>query len=165
MAKPPAYFDPSRTASNRLESASEAGSAFEMRPWGIPSHYSSQASMTMSAYGSRSMLSMYTPSMASYILPVVTDAPDFQKKPDDNWGFACCSLFCNPVFGLVAILLAGLFLETFLHLYTSMTNQHGRAFAPCLVGPRFDSWSSQTTLSNARHIKGNSMQKPAVHPL
>ncbi|XP_069120371.1 uncharacterized protein [Argopecten irradians] len=97
------YFDDGR--GNRLESASELGSAYELRRLG-DSRYTSQASMTMSLYGSRSILSMYTPSQASYILPVVTDAPDPIKKPADNWGFACCSIFINPLFGLIAVLLA-----------------------------------------------------------
>ncbi|OWF35865.1 uncharacterized protein LOC110442407 [Mizuhopecten yessoensis] len=99
------YFDDTRGSTNHLQSASELGSAYELRRLG-DSRYTSQASMTMSLYGSRSVLSMYTPSQASYILPVVTDAPDPIKKPADNWGFACCSVFINPLFGLIAVLLA-----------------------------------------------------------
>ncbi|KAL5010705.1 hypothetical protein ScPMuIL_013010 [Solemya velum] len=79
------------------------GSAYEMKPW--PSYYSSQTSM-MTTGSYRSMYSTYTPSQASYILPVVTDAPDAQKRPPDHWGFAFCSLFCNPVIGILAIILS-----------------------------------------------------------
>lgn len=85
-------------------SESEFGSQYELKPW-PPGHYSSQASMTpASSY--RSLLSTYTPSHASYVLQVVTDAPNIIKKPPDNWGFAFCSLFINPIFGVVALLLA-----------------------------------------------------------
>ena len=81
----------------------DSQSAFEMHPW--PAHYSSQASIAPSY---RSYLSAYTPSQASFfVLPVTAEVPDFMRRPQDNWGFAFCSLFCNPIFGIVAILLAG----------------------------------------------------------
>ena len=82
---------------------SEMGSAFEMKKW--PSYYSgSQASM---AYSHRSFYSTYTPSYASTFLPIVQQGPDKLKKPDDNFGLACISIFINPIFGIIAVLLAG----------------------------------------------------------
>ncbi|VDI31856.1 uncharacterized protein LOC143064495 [Mytilus galloprovincialis] len=80
---------------------SEMGSAFELQKW--PSYYSSQASMT---YSHRSFYSTYTPSHASTFLPIVQQAPDKLKKPDDNFGLACCSIAINPIFGIIAVLLA-----------------------------------------------------------
>lgn len=81
---------------------SEMGSAFEMKKW--PSYYSgSQASMT---YSHRSFYSTYTPSYASTFLPIVQQGPDKMKKPDDNFGLACVSIFINPIFGIIAVLLA-----------------------------------------------------------
>ena len=81
----------------------ETQSAFEMRPW--PAHYSSQASITPSY---KSFMSAYTPSQASFfVLPVTSELPDQERRPLDNWGFAFCSLFINPIFGVVALLLAG----------------------------------------------------------
>ncbi|KAL4228493.1 hypothetical protein ACF0H5_011541 [Mactra antiquata] len=80
----------------------DSQSAFEMHPW--PSHYSSQVSITPSY---KSYLSTYTPSQASFfVLPVTSEAPNELRRPQDNWGFAFCSLFINPIFGIVAILLA-----------------------------------------------------------
>lgn len=77
-------------------------SAFEMHPW--PSHYSSQASITPSY---KSYLSTYTPSQASFfILPVTSEVPNETRRAQHNWGFAFCSLLINPIFGVVAILLA-----------------------------------------------------------
>lgn len=64
----------------------------------------STTSMTPS--GSRSFYS-YTPSHSSYNLPIVMERTNPDKKMPDNWGLACCSMFINPIFGLVAILLAG----------------------------------------------------------
>ena len=81
----------------------ETQSAFEMRPW--PAHYSSQASITPSY---KSFVSAYTRSEASFfVLPVTSEIPDQMRRPRDNWGFAFCSLFVNPIFGVVALLLAG----------------------------------------------------------
>ncbi|KAK3105731.1 hypothetical protein FSP39_004475 [Pinctada imbricata] len=82
---------------------SEAGSMYELRQY--PSYYSSAVST--SAFGShKSLLSLYTPSQASTFLPVTQNAPDPTRRPRDNFGFALFSLFINPIFGLVAILLA-----------------------------------------------------------
>ena len=91
----------------------ESQSAFEMRPW--PAHYSSQASITPSY---KSFMSAYTPSQASFfVLPVTSEVPDQLRKPEDNWGFAFCSLLINPIFGVVAILLAGrIFSQSSLHV-------------------------------------------------
>jgi hypothetical protein len=56
----------------------------------------------------KSYLSTYTPSQASFfVLPVTAEAPNEMQRAQDNWGFAFCSLFCNPIFGIAAILLAG----------------------------------------------------------
>jgi hypothetical protein len=40
-------------------------------------------------------------------LPIVQQGPDKLKKPDDNFGLACISIFINPIFGIIAVLLAG----------------------------------------------------------
>ncbi|XP_041371753.1 uncharacterized protein LOC121385236 [Gigantopelta aegis] len=97
------------------EAWSETGSEIEMH------RYPSQPSMggtsfisgTSRSYISGSRKSVYstytttyTPSQISYVLPVVANAPNPLKKPKDNFGFAFCSLFFNPIFGLVALLLA-----------------------------------------------------------
>ena len=95
------YYNGSRVGSEMGDS--EMGSAFEMKKW--PSYYSgSQASMT---YSHRSFYSTYTPSYASTFLPIVQQGPDKLKKPDDNFGLACISIFINPIFGIIAVLLAG----------------------------------------------------------
>ena len=101
---------------SRGEAWSDAGSDVEMQ------RYPSQPSMggtsfisgTSRSYISGSRKSVYstytttyTPSQISYVLPVVANAPNPLKKPKDNFGFAFCSLFFNPIFGLVALLLAG----------------------------------------------------------
>lgn len=64
-----------------------------------------------------SMLSSSRPSLhstytihSSYVLPILGETPDPLRRPPDYLGFALCSLFCNPVFGLFAILLSGEFL-------------------------------------------------------
>lgn len=94
------YYNGSRGGSEMGDS--ETGSAFELKKW--PSYYSgSQASMT---YSHRSFYSTYTPSHASTFLPIVQQAPDKLKKPDDNFGLACCSIAINPIFGIIAVLLA-----------------------------------------------------------
>jgi hypothetical protein len=98
------YYD----SKSQLEEGSEVDSqsAFEMHPW--PSHYSSQASMASITPSYKSYLSTYTPSQASFfVLPVTAEVPNEMRRSHDNWGFAFCSLFINPLFGLVAILLAG----------------------------------------------------------
>lgn len=83
----------------------DSQSAFEMHPW--PSHYSSQASMASITPSYKSYLSTYTPSQASFfVLPVTAEAPNEMQRAQDNWGFAFCSLFCNPIFGIAALLLA-----------------------------------------------------------
>ncbi|KAH3701848.1 uncharacterized protein LOC127860723 [Dreissena polymorpha] len=80
----------------------DSQSAFEMRPW--PSHYSSQLSITPSY---KSYLSTYTQSQASFfILPVTAETPQERWRSQHNWGFALCSMFINPIFGIVALLLA-----------------------------------------------------------
>ena len=94
------YKPPSHGGSEMGES--DMGSAFELQKW--PSYYSSQASMT---YSHRSFYSTYTPSHASTFLPIVQQAPDKLKKPEDNFGLACCSIAINPIFGIIAVLLAG----------------------------------------------------------
>ena len=58
--------------------------------------------MTVIRY--KSWLPLYL--QASTFLPVVQNQPDEAKRPKDNFGFAFCSLFINPLFGLVAIVLA-----------------------------------------------------------
>lgn len=83
----------------------DSQSAFEMHPW--PSHYSSQASMASITPSYKSYLSTYTPSQASFfVLPVTAEVPNEMRRSRDNWGFAFCSLFINPLFGIAAILLA-----------------------------------------------------------
>lgn len=99
------YEQQSQDGSVNLGSVSditETQSAFEMRPW--PAHYSSQASITPSY---KSFMSAYTPSQASFfVLPVTSEIPDQMRRPQDNWGIAFCSLFVNPIFGVIAILLS-----------------------------------------------------------
>lgn len=95
------YYD-GQSHDGSVSDITETQSAFEMRPW--PAHYSSQASITPSY---KSFLSAYTPSQASFfVLPVTSEVPDQLRRPQDNWGFAFCSLFINPIFGVVAILLS-----------------------------------------------------------
>ncbi|GAB1609356.1 uncharacterized protein LOC115220913 [Argonauta hians] len=79
--------------------AIEAG-AYEMER----KNWSSQLSVATT--GSRhSLHSVYTVH-SSYVLPIVTETPDPLRKPPDYLGFAICSIFCNPIFGLVAVLLS-----------------------------------------------------------
>lgn len=95
------YYD----SKSQLDAVSDidSHSAFEMRPW--PSHYSSQLSITPSY---KSYLSAYTPSQASfYTLPVMQETPNEMRRPESNRGFAFFSLLFNPIFGIVAVLLAG----------------------------------------------------------
>ncbi|ESO94213.1 hypothetical protein LOTGIDRAFT_232467 [Lottia gigantea] len=75
--------------------------------------YPSQQSIDTRSYitgSKRSLYSTYTSytthTNMSYALPIVTNAPLLEKKPPDNWGLAFVSLFINPIFGLIAILLA-----------------------------------------------------------
>lgn len=83
----------------------DSQSAFEMRPW--PSHYSSQASMVSITPSYKSYMSAYTPSQASFfVLPVTAEIPDNLRRPQHNFGIACCAMFFNPIFGIVAILLS-----------------------------------------------------------
>ena len=99
----------------------ESQSAFEMRPW--PAHYSSQASITPSY---KSFMSAYTPSQASFfVLPVTSEVPDQLRKPEDNWGFAFCSLLINPIFGVVAILLAGMIFFSIMCCNFAMSEEMG----------------------------------------
>ncbi|KAL8596382.1 hypothetical protein ACOMHN_054061 [Nucella lapillus] len=96
---------------------SKAGSVSEMSEVGMSmKRYGSQPSIGghSGTLGSRSMLygsrrslySTYTVSGMSYILPVMTKSPNPHRRPLDNWPVAFCSLFFNPIFGIIAILLA-----------------------------------------------------------
>eukprot|EP00106_Octopus_bimaculoides_P017331 XP_014784773.1 PREDICTED: uncharacterized protein LOC106879626 [Octopus bimaculoides] len=67
-------------------------------------NWSSQLSVATT--GSRhSLHSVYT-IHSSYVLPILTETPDPHKKPPDYLGFSICSIFCNPLFGIFAILLS-----------------------------------------------------------
>ncbi|KAK3582991.1 hypothetical protein CHS0354_027117 [Potamilus streckersoni] len=115
---PPPFYSDNRSHEG---SESDTASRYEMQSW--PAHYSSQASITPSY---RSYLSTYTPSQASFfILPVVMESPDTERKPADNWGFAFCSLLCNPVFGVFAILLAEMSKNFFLQKDYSKAAKYG----------------------------------------
>ncbi|XP_046570339.1 uncharacterized protein LOC124278621 [Haliotis rubra] len=102
---------PAGYLNSRGDSWSEAGSEMEMNRY--PSQHS-MASYGPSSYsyvsGSRKSLystyTSYAPSQISYMLPIVTKQPNPEKKPADHWGFAFCSLFINPLFGIFAILLS-----------------------------------------------------------
>lgn len=84
------------------------GTALAMKKWGSqPSIGGHSVGSRSLMYGSRrSLYSTYTVSGTSYILPVMTKTPNQWRRPEDNWPIAFCSLFINPIFGIVAILLS-----------------------------------------------------------
>lgn len=84
---------------NKMSQDLKFSQAYEMEE----KRWNSQMSMLSSSRPS--LHSTYTVH-SSYVLPILGETPDPLRRPPDYLGFALCSLFCNPVFGLFAILLS-----------------------------------------------------------